>query len=91
MPHWSRDGRQLYFVSPQGEVMASAVHTSQGFLADAPQPLFSAYIRLLQGVTRSQYDVMPDGRFLINVASPASERQSSITLVQNWTQKLPPQ
>src|SRR5262249_20083038 len=88
MPRWSRDGRRLYFVSPRGEMMAAAVHVGQGFSADAPQPLFSVPIRLISGITRTQYDVMRDGRFLINVGLESTERQSPITLVQNWTAKL---
>jgi Tol biopolymer transport system component/predicted Ser/Thr protein kinase len=89
MPKWSRDGHQLFFVSPRGEMMVAAVHNSDGFSADAPRPLFVARIRLLQGITRGQYDVTPDGRFLMNIGMPATEKQLPITLVQNWTTKLP--
>ena len=90
-PRWSRDGRQLYFVSPDAKLMAAAVHATQSFSADAPRPLFSTRLRLLNGITRTQYDVMPDGRFLMNVGFPSEEHPVPITLVQNWTRKLPAQ
>ena len=40
------------------------------------------------GLTRSQFDVLPDGRFIMNVTMPGSEKQTPVTLVQNWTEKL---
>ena len=39
------------------------------------------------GVTRTQYDVTADGRFLINVAA-SNAPQPPVTVVQNWTAKL---
>src|SRR5205085_12174440 len=61
MPRWSPDGRQLYFVGPDGKLMAAKVHAEKTFSADAPQPMFATRLRLLNGITRAQYDVMPDG------------------------------
>jgi serine/threonine protein kinase len=82
MPAWSRDGRELYYCAPDGKLMAAAVHTEHGFLADAPRPLFNSNVRIITGVTRNQYDVMPDGKFLINTALESPN--SAVTLVQNW-------
>ncbi len=89
MPAWSRDGHELYYCAPDGRLMAAAVHAEHGFLADAPRPLFATNIRILAGVTRNQYDVTTDGRFLINTV--AESPNTAITLVQNWTAKLPRQ
>jgi Tol biopolymer transport system component len=88
MPRWSPDGRKLYYVAPDGKLMAAAIHAAQTFSADAPQPMFLTRLRLLTGITRTQYDVLPDGRFLMNNAIAGSEKQSLITVVQNWTRKL---
>ena len=91
MPRWSPDGRRLYYVGPDGKLMAAVVHPGKTFSADAPQPLFLSRLRLVNGITRTQYDVMPDGRFVMNIGIPGSERESMITLIQNWTRKLPAQ
>lgn len=43
---------------------------------------------MLQGITRVQYDVAPDGRFLINAPTVAAQNPIVIKLVQNWTEKV---
>jgi serine/threonine protein kinase len=91
MPRWSRDGRTLYYVASDGKLMATTVHAEKTFSADAPQPLFPSRLRLVNGITRLQYDVTADGRFLMNIASAETEHQSLITIVQNWERKIPAQ
>ena len=86
---WSADGRQLYYVAPDGAIMSAAIHVGDKFLADTPRVLFIAHMRLATGVTRRQFDVSRDGRFLVNVNPPEAQSMPSITLVQNWTAKLP--
>jgi Tol biopolymer transport system component len=90
MPLWSPDGQELYYLSPDGGMMAAAVSASTtGFAAGAPELLFATRIAG-GGVERGQgrqYDVAADGRFLIN-AVPASGTAAPITLIQNWN---PPQ
>ncbi|MDP9360043.1 MAG: serine/threonine-protein kinase [Acidobacteriota bacterium] len=89
MPLWSRDGRQLFYVSPDGKMMAAAVNpVGNQFAADAPHALFSTRVKIVSGVTRAQYDVTSDGRFLINVSSSEDRKQAAVTLVENWTSKL---
>jgi hypothetical protein len=62
-PRWSRDGRELYFVSG-GKLMAVSVPPGASFTPGAPRPLFS-----VEGYRRArnhaQYDVAPDGRFVM--------------------------
>ena len=88
MPLWSADGHRLFYIAADGTIMAAAVHTGSLFLADRPHTLFAPGIRLVTGVTRRQYDVSRDGRFLINLNPPESRPTTHITLLQNWTQKL---
>jgi eukaryotic-like serine/threonine-protein kinase len=88
MPQWSPDGRDLYFATANDKLMAAAVHAGATFSADAPRVLFTTRLKSAVGVTRSQYDVARDGRLLMNVAAGIESRQPSITLVENWTQKL---
>ena len=70
--------------------MAAAIHTDQGFVADAPRVLFQARLRAFVGLSRNQYDLTPDKRFLVNI-NVSDQANQSITLVQNWTRKLPSQ
>lgn len=85
-PRWRADGKELYFIAPDGELMAVAIVASGSrFEAGKPVPLFPT--RILSGsvgiVNKPQYAVARDGRFLIN--QPVEESTaSSITLLLNW-------
>lgn len=68
---WSRDGTQLFYIAPDKKLMAVSFDPSAG-RAGTPRGLFQT--RIVQvSVASFQYDVAPDGRFLINslpVGSP---------------------
>ena len=87
---WSRDGKELFYLTPNGELMAVTVKGETAPEIGTPVALFAPRIlggsRTLQGY-RGQYDVAPDGRFLIIV--PVDEGAgSSMTVVLNWTAGL---
>ncbi len=64
-PVWSRDGRELFFVSG-GQLVAAAVRVDEGFEVTGQQPLFPTAPFTLYGVFSRSYDVAPDGqRFLM--------------------------
>jgi Tol biopolymer transport system component len=81
-PRWRRDGRELFYIALDGQMMAVPVNTSGGgFEPGVAVPLFQtnatgAFV---------PYAVTPDGRFLINTATEATRRHASpITVVLNW-------
>ena len=80
-PQWRRDGKEVFFVTPDSSLAAAEVSV-QGATVEigAPHPLFK-----LAGL---QYGVSPDGqRFLVTV--PTSEAGSEeIRVVQNWAAGL---
>jgi eukaryotic-like serine/threonine-protein kinase len=62
-PRWREDGKELFFVSPDGTMMAARIDTTGGFSAGAPQPLFPTQ---LEAGSNRPYAVAKDGgRFLI--------------------------
>jgi hypothetical protein len=84
-PRWRGDGRELYFLAPNGAIMAATITVSGSALTPgAPVPLFRT--RIVGGGTENnqgrQYDVSRDGRFLVNTV--LGDTSSPITLVQNW-------
>jgi Tol biopolymer transport system component len=86
-PRWSSDGKELYYIAPDRTLMAVPIETTATELsAGVPQPLFQRRIvgggRNVIG-RRQQYDVAPDGRFLVNIESDDAPA-SSITLLLNW-------
>jgi len=77
---WSRDGKELYFVSPDGKMMAAAVKSGSKFEAGVPKSLFN--VRLPRDMA-SWFDVSKDGRFLI-AAQVEQTARAPITVVVNW-------
>ena len=80
-----RDGKEVFFVGPDGQMMAAAISASgTSFEAAPPVTLFQT--RIVNGGgggTKHQYAVSADGRFLINV--PAGDAAAApLTLLQNW-------
>ena len=83
-PRWSRDGRELFFVSG-GRLMSVQAPPGPTFNPGNPRPLFSiaGYRRARN---RPQYDVGPDGRFLMIKEGAASA--PSAVYVENWFTEL---
>jgi len=84
-PVWRADGKELYYLNPDGALMAVPITVAGGTLApSAPVMLFATHI--LYGGTDAQlgrqYGVARDGRFLINTV--LNETAAPITLIQNW-------
>lgn len=84
-PRWSEDGSELFYVDPDGAMMAvPMVATATSIVAGTPQmlfvtPILNAGVDVQQG---HQYDVAPDGRFMINAV--VDDADQPITLIQNW-------
>ncbi len=83
-PRWSPDGKDVYYISPDGKLMAVPIKVTSGTLeAGAPVPLFAPKIFGVDSVDNGlQYDVSKDGRFLLNTVS---DDASPITVIVNWT------
>jgi eukaryotic-like serine/threonine-protein kinase len=85
-PVWRRDGKELYFLNPAGEMMAAPITISGStFQTGAIKRLFPTRIwgGGVDGTQGRQYDVAPDGRFLVNTELDAGA-PAPITLIQNW-------
>jgi hypothetical protein len=84
-PIWSRDGKELYFLDPAARMMAAPISVNGSVLeSGAPVALFAT--RIVDGGEErqqaTQYDVAPDGRFLIN--RDLGDAAAPITLLLNW-------
>jgi dipeptidyl aminopeptidase/acylaminoacyl peptidase len=88
-PRWAPNGRELYYIAPDAELMAvPIVATSDAIEPGTPVALFQTQIWFVGANNRIQYDVGRDGRFLINV-SVDQDSLSPITLLLNWTPERP--
>jgi WD40-like Beta Propeller Repeat len=90
-PRWRGDGKELFYLSPDGTTMAVAVDTVSGRRSSpgTPVPLFETGIVVDPG--RDQYAVTRDGqRFLLAV--PADQARDAapgeIIVVLTWEEEL---
>jgi hypothetical protein len=90
-PRWSRDGKELFYVSLDRKLIAVPVLEKETLTFGIPAVLFETTAVRAIGTglgTLAQYDISPDGqRILINaaVAAPESPR---LHVVLNWTSLL---
>lgn len=85
-PTWRADGKELFFISPDGQMMAVDVNQKGTSLQlGAPHALFKTAI---MGGSRGPYTVSADGKkFVVNTVTqePITE---PLTLITNWTADL---
>jgi len=90
-PRWRRDGKEIFYIAPDGTLMAAPVSgKGQDLNPGVPVALFKT--RIVGGtaanIQKTQYAVAPDGqRFLINITADESTA-SPLTVVTNWTRLL---
>lgn len=84
-PQWRGDGRELFYVTESGELMAVAVEEVSGQLAlGDPERLFTA------GVSSQyfdEYDVTRDGQRFV-VLTPAEGSGARVKVLLNWQSLL---
>jgi Tol biopolymer transport system component len=68
-PRWRPDGRELFYLAPDGKIMAVSMRGNATLETDAPRPLFNT--PLDSGALRQTYAVSPDGQ-AISVAGAVS-------------------
>ena len=79
-PRWSANGNELFYLAPDGKLMTVPVKLRPQFEPGLPVELFQT-----QAVSFAPYDVMPDGRFLINTrGGGTTETPSPIAVTVNW-------
>jgi Tol biopolymer transport system component len=85
-PMWRRDGKELFYLSPDYSVVSVSFAPGASPVIGRPKPLFRAPVNT--STSRNHYAVTPDGqRFLINVEDQSSYL-SPITVMVNWTEAL---
>ena len=80
-PHWSADGKELFFLDPDGMLMSMEV-TSGEWQRSAPTPHFRLLVSEIGG--KLDYSLSPDGQSIavnVFVADPAIP---PIEMVVNW-------
>ena len=79
---WRRDGKELFYISPDSKLMAVEVTTRPEFQSGTPQALFGTDL-IDTGIRTGpmSWDVGPDGRFVFITDSSID---ASVTVVLHW-------
>jgi serine/threonine protein kinase/Tol biopolymer transport system component len=83
-PEWRSDGRELYYVAPDGKLMAVDINEGVTLSSGVPRALFDTSLRTSQSfLGASGFAVTPDGRRFL-VRTSLVEGREPITVVLNW-------
>jgi Tol biopolymer transport system component/predicted Ser/Thr protein kinase len=85
-PRWRRDGKELFFLSPDLKMMAVDISAGQGISAGIPHALFQTSAG--NGATGRHYDVSADGQRFLVYSSYSRSADAPITVVLNWWAEL---
>jgi len=81
-PRWGRDGRELFYVDPNRQLMSVRILSSETMEFESPVALFRTTISGL--FLPNRYDVSGDGqRILVNSATESNET-APLVVVLNW-------
>ncbi len=86
-PVWRRDGRELFYLSPDGDLMAATIVTTPAFTVGVPQTLFRTPLDPTTTMLATVYDVHPDGKRFIMLA-PVSDAPQPVNVILNWQSLL---
>ncbi len=88
-PRWRRDGKELYFLSTDGTLMATSIAASAGFEAGTPKALFKVQRRLpISSQDIFSYDVTADGRRFLVAKRMDEASFAPLSVVMNWAAEL---
>jgi Tol biopolymer transport system component len=95
-PLWSRDGKELFYISNENSVMAVAVETKTTFSFETPKRLFqSNYLDSRTPSFRTSWDLSPDGKHFLMIKIPGITSEvpteatpHTINVVLNWLEEL---
>jgi len=83
-PRWSSDGRELFYIAPDGYLMAVPMGTDAGSSGiGKPVRLFKARLAPFSAISRQQYVVSKDGQRFLMIATD-DVPTPPISLILNW-------
>jgi serine/threonine protein kinase len=88
VPRWRGDGKEIFFISLEGDLMAVDIKLGDVVSAGTPHKLFRFDGRDGYAVARDGYDVARNGQRFLIVSRGDAPLNSPITVVLNWWVEL---
>jgi Tol biopolymer transport system component len=91
-PLWSRNGQELFYLSPEGVLMGVRVEGGTSWRSSTPEPVLRGQY-FYSGVPNGRtFDIAPDGRRFLMIKEGGSDAaappQNHIIFVQHWVEEL---
>ena len=88
-PRWRRDGKELFYLSAEGKMMAVPVRLGTSFEAGSPLVLFQTHLRQpISAQDVFSYDVTGDGqKFLVNTKVD-EPNATPLSIILNWALEM---
>ena len=84
-PHWSGNGKELFYLDADGAMTAVSITTADTVTVGLPETLFPVATLSVN----QMFSVTRDGqRFLVNARPPNTASVSPLTVIINWTSTL---
>ncbi|UCF36074.1 MAG: protein kinase [Acidobacteriota bacterium] len=89
-PRWSLDGKELYYRKDGGIMVVPVNLSGSSFQYESPRQLFDGDFSSVAflGSVYADYDVGPDGRFIMLRSENTSRTQNQVVLITNWFDRL---
>jgi len=90
MPLWSRNGPELFYVSPAGALMGVRMEPGPSWRSSTPARVLQGQYFFANAGNGRTFDIAPDGkRFLMIKAGGGTESTPrNLVVVQNWFEEL---
>ena len=90
-PRWRRDGKELYYIAPDGKLTAVDVKLTPRFEHGVPKALFDAKILSFNSAIGPIHWVpAPDGKRFLIITRGEESVSTPITVVLNWQAAVKP-
>ncbi|HET9306590.1 MAG TPA: protein kinase [Candidatus Sulfotelmatobacter sp.] len=88
-PRWRRDGKELFFLSAEGKIIAVPIKATANFEAGSPETLFQTHTRQsISALDRVSYDVSADGQKFLIDTKVDEPNALPLSIILNWTSEL---
>ena len=88
-PRWRHDGKELFFVSPEGKMMAVGVTSGATFKAGVPVTLFQIHRRQpVSSQDHFSYDVSADGKKFLIITKVEEANAAPLAVLLNWSSEM---
>ncbi len=92
--HWSRDGREIFYLSSDRHLMSVPVQTTPSLLLGKPVSLFVWKGEIgrrgaLERGTSSRFDVSPDGQRFLAIVPEVVVDELPLSVIVHWPAEIP--